>query len=326
MANKDQKTEQATPRRLQKAREEGTFPSARIFVGALQFLAFVAMLRSWGSTWIAATHSTMSRLLAPGGLVFLSTLNRTPRSYVTAILGAEYLLRLLPVGTHDWRRLLTPVEVARLGRAAGLRVVDTAGLLPAPVSGGWRVGRDLGVNYLIALASIITALGLRSILSGFAWIVTCRHQVKPYALHLIGASLVFLLQVEFWWGTFTKRLVVHWRFDYLLCFLLTPILYYVVAELLFPSRAPAEISFAVHYWANFRWFYGVAAIIQLNNVLVDHLMPTDGPSFIANTIRLTAFGFLTFMALVRSERVHLSAYVALVVLFVAFVGLVSPKL
>ena len=63
MADKDQKTEQPTLRRMHKAREEGNFPSARIFVGAIQFLAFVAMLRSWGGTWITATHDTMSQLL-----------------------------------------------------------------------------------------------------------------------------------------------------------------------------------------------------------------------------------------------------------------------
>ena len=63
MADKDQKTEQPTQRRMLKAREEGNFPSARIFVGAIQFLAFVAMLRSWGATWITATHETMAQLL-----------------------------------------------------------------------------------------------------------------------------------------------------------------------------------------------------------------------------------------------------------------------
>jgi flagellar biosynthetic protein FlhB len=63
MADKDQKTEQPTLRRMLKAREEGNFPSAKIFVGALQFLAFVAMLRSWGGTWITATHETMAQLL-----------------------------------------------------------------------------------------------------------------------------------------------------------------------------------------------------------------------------------------------------------------------
>jgi flagellar biosynthetic protein FlhB len=63
MADKDQKTEQPTLRRMHKAREEGNFPSARIFVGAVQFLAFVAMLRSWGATWIGATHDTMAQLL-----------------------------------------------------------------------------------------------------------------------------------------------------------------------------------------------------------------------------------------------------------------------
>lgn len=181
-------------------------------------------------------------------------------------------------------------------------------------------------TYLIALASIITALGVRSILSGFAWIVTCRNQVKPYVLHMVGAVMVFLLQIEFWWGTFTKRLVLHWRFDFLLCFLLTPILYYFVAELLFPSRASAEINFRDHYWHNFRWFYGIAALIQLNNILVNALMPTDGPSMLANAIRIFACALLTLMAAIRSPRIHAWTYGALVVFLIMFVSVLSPKM
>ena len=206
--------------------------------------------------------------------------------------------------------------------ALGASPSQLAGSLSAPTTSP-SVSK---FTYLIALASIITALGIRSILSGFAWMVTCRTQVKPYPLHIIAAAMVFLMQVEFWWGTFTKRLVAHWRFDHLLFFLLTPLLYYLVAELLFPSRAPAEISFRDHYWSNFRWFYGIAAIVQLNNVLVDALMPTDGPSTLANLIRLVAFGFLIFMALAKSEMVHAWTYVVLVALFVLFVSVVSSKL
>jgi 2-polyprenyl-6-hydroxyphenyl methylase / 3-demethylubiquinone-9 3-methyltransferase len=91
---------------------------------------------------------TLVGLLEPGGVLVLSTLNRTRRSFLVAKLGAEYVLRLLPVGTHDWRRFLTPVEVSGLLRDAGARVTDTAGLSPGLQ--GWRVTRDLGVNYLLA--------------------------------------------------------------------------------------------------------------------------------------------------------------------------------
>jgi 2-polyprenyl-6-hydroxyphenyl methylase / 3-demethylubiquinone-9 3-methyltransferase len=87
-------------------------------------------------------------LLEPGGMLFLSTLNRTRRSFLVAKLGAEYVLRLLPVGTHDWRKFLTPGEVAGLLRQTGARVTDTAGLSPGLA--GWRTTRDLGVNYLLA--------------------------------------------------------------------------------------------------------------------------------------------------------------------------------
>lgn len=93
-------------------------------------------------------------LLEPGGVLVLSTLNRTLRSLLLAKIGAEYVLRLLPAGTHDWRRFPTPVELARFGADAGLRVTDTAGLAFDPVRGVWRVGRDLSVNYLIAFAGL----------------------------------------------------------------------------------------------------------------------------------------------------------------------------
>ena len=95
---------------------------------------------------------TLAALLEPGGLMVLSTLNRTRRSFLTAKLGAEYVLRMLPVGTHDWSRFIPPVELARLLRAAGLLVTGSAGLTPS-LAGGWRTTRDLGVNYLMAASA-----------------------------------------------------------------------------------------------------------------------------------------------------------------------------
>jgi 2-polyprenyl-6-hydroxyphenyl methylase/3-demethylubiquinone-9 3-methyltransferase len=96
----------------------------------------------------AAFVRVLVGLLEPGGLLFLSTINRTRRSFLVAKLGAEYVLRLLPVGTHDWRQFITPVELSQLLRDAGARVSDTAGLSPG--LNGWHVTRDLGVNYLLA--------------------------------------------------------------------------------------------------------------------------------------------------------------------------------
>jgi len=101
--------------------------------------------------------SALARLVRPGGvapearggLVFLSTLNRTPRSFLLAKIGAEYVLRLLPVGTHDWRMFVTPGELGAGLRRAGLRVTDMAGMTMDPLSGRWRESRDLGVNYIV---------------------------------------------------------------------------------------------------------------------------------------------------------------------------------
>ncbi len=100
----------------------------------------------------AAFLRTLAALLEPGGRLFVSTLNRTRRSYATAILGAERVLRLLPVGTHEWRRFVTPVELDGLLRAAGLRLADVAGMVP-DLKGGWRTSRDTNVNYIAEAAA-----------------------------------------------------------------------------------------------------------------------------------------------------------------------------
>ena len=88
----------------------------------------------------------LASLVRPGGLVFVSTLNRTLRSLAVAKIGAEYIARVLPAGTHDWRRFVPPEALAAHGRSAGLAMSDITGM--AMVPGGWRTTRDVGVNYL----------------------------------------------------------------------------------------------------------------------------------------------------------------------------------
>ncbi len=94
---------------------------------------------------------SLAGLLEPGGLLFVSTVNRTLRSLATAKIGAEYVVRLLPVGTHDWRRFVTPAELADDARRARLRVIDSVGMLPDLTLTRWHEGRDLSVNYIAAL-------------------------------------------------------------------------------------------------------------------------------------------------------------------------------
>jgi 2-polyprenyl-6-hydroxyphenyl methylase/3-demethylubiquinone-9 3-methyltransferase len=98
----------------------------------------------------AAFVRLLANLLEADGLLVLSTLNRTHRSWVTAKLGAEYVLRMLPVGTHDWKAFITPAELAAMLRGASLRVRRTTGLLADPLTGQWRTGRDVTVNYMMA--------------------------------------------------------------------------------------------------------------------------------------------------------------------------------
>jgi 2-polyprenyl-6-hydroxyphenyl methylase/3-demethylubiquinone-9 3-methyltransferase len=96
----------------------------------------------------AAFLATCAALVRPGGLMLLSTLNRTLKAYLLAIIGGEYVLRWLPVGTHQWDRFVTPEELARHLRAAGLAAPVVKGLVYNPLSDVWSVGGDTDVNYL----------------------------------------------------------------------------------------------------------------------------------------------------------------------------------
>ena len=93
--------------------------------------------------------ATAASLVKPGGALILSTINRTPKAYAAAIIGAEYLLRWLPRGTHDYRKFRRPSELARDARAAGLIVGDMRGLAYDPWRDRWQLISDLGINYLL---------------------------------------------------------------------------------------------------------------------------------------------------------------------------------
>ena len=90
-------------------------------------------------------------LLKPGGLMICSTINRNPKSFAIAIVGAEYVIRWLPKGTHEWSKFITPDELYGFLEAAGLRPVDRKGFVFNPVSWSWSLSdRDLSVNYVTA--------------------------------------------------------------------------------------------------------------------------------------------------------------------------------
>ncbi len=91
------------------------------------------------------------RLLRPGGLMVCSTLNRNPKSFLMGIIGAEWVMRWLPKGTHDWRKFITPDELYDLIGKAGLEPVDRMGFVFNPIAWTWRLSeRDLSVNYVTA--------------------------------------------------------------------------------------------------------------------------------------------------------------------------------
>ncbi len=90
------------------------------------------------------------RLVKPGGWVFFSTINRSPKSFVFAIVGAEYLLKLLPKGTHEYARLIRPSELARWCRDAGLAIEGSRGMKYNPLTKRYWLSDDSSVNYLLA--------------------------------------------------------------------------------------------------------------------------------------------------------------------------------
>jgi len=93
--------------------------------------------------------TTCGELLKPGGLMVCSTINRNPKSYIMAIIGAEYVMRWLPKGTHEWSSFVTPDELYELIRKAGLEPVDRKGMVFNPISWSWSLSeRDLSVNYV----------------------------------------------------------------------------------------------------------------------------------------------------------------------------------
>lgn len=97
----------------------------------------------------ASTIAACASLVKPGGQVFFSTINRNPKAYLFAVIGAEYILNMLPKGTHDYAKFLRPAELARFAREAGLDVAEIIGMSYNPLTKSYRLGDDTSVNYLM---------------------------------------------------------------------------------------------------------------------------------------------------------------------------------
>ena len=97
----------------------------------------------------SSTVAACAQLAKPGASVFFSTISRNPKSYLHAVLGAEYILRLLPRGTHDYMKFIKPSELAAMCREAGLEVREVLGMSYNPLSKTYSLGSDTSVNYLM---------------------------------------------------------------------------------------------------------------------------------------------------------------------------------
>jgi 2-polyprenyl-6-hydroxyphenyl methylase/3-demethylubiquinone-9 3-methyltransferase len=114
--------------------------------GAFDVVTCMEMLEHVPSP--AATVATLARLVKPGGSVFISTINRNLRSFLLAIVGAEYVMNLIPRGTHEYERLIRPSELAAWGRHAGLSLQHIAGLGFNPFTSQSRLTDDPSINYI----------------------------------------------------------------------------------------------------------------------------------------------------------------------------------
>jgi len=122
--------------------------AARLASGAARFDAVLAMEVVEHVADLDSFFTAAGNLLKPDGLLFLATLNRTVKSFAFAIVGAEYILRWLPRGTHDWRRFLRPSELARQLRHHGLDMKELTGVTYDPIADSFSLGRDCAVNYM----------------------------------------------------------------------------------------------------------------------------------------------------------------------------------
>jgi 2-polyprenyl-6-hydroxyphenyl methylase/3-demethylubiquinone-9 3-methyltransferase len=100
----------------------------------------------------SSTVAACARLAKPGGRVFFSTINRNPKAYLLAVIGAEYVLKLLPKGTHDYTRFIKPSELTRWCRDAGLRPLEMTGMTYNPLTKQYKLGPDCDVNYMLCCA------------------------------------------------------------------------------------------------------------------------------------------------------------------------------
>lgn len=139
------------------ARESGTNAGYRLVAaedlaaeepGAFDLVTCMEMLEHVPDP--ASTVAACARLVRPGGQVFFSTINRNAKSFLFAIVGAEYVLRLLPRGTHEYARFIRPSELAASCRQAGLVLENLTGMTYNPVTRAYALGPDVGVNYLAA--------------------------------------------------------------------------------------------------------------------------------------------------------------------------------
>ena len=97
----------------------------------------------------ASIVAACARLVKPGGSVFFSTLNRNPKAYLLAVIGAEYILNMLPKGTHDYAKFIKPAELARWSKQNGLEPIELLGMSYNPLNRQYKLSKDTSVNYLM---------------------------------------------------------------------------------------------------------------------------------------------------------------------------------
>lgn len=175
-------------------------------------------------------------------------------------------------------------------------------------------------EYVTVLMSIVLALAISEVLSGWGRLIRERHRVRPDLLHLVWSVLVLLMLLQLWWGTWQYRHLTFERFGALLL-LVAPSLAMVLATFVLMPHGERALDLRRHYLESRRWFFGIAAVSIVLLILVDAFVGHQPVVHPENAIRLAAIGVLLVLA--RSERIALhwaaaGVCVALLVLFLAF--------
>lgn len=182
-------------------------------------------------------------------------------------------------------------------------------------------------NHISNFIALVLALGVGRILRFLAQTMTGESRSRHYFLYWIGVFFTFLLFVQYWWSYYDDDTRLYRRFDYILVVLLPVLLYYLIAELFYPTATKSEIiDLKAHYWLTIRKIGIIALLIQIILVLTDNVYSHNAVPVHLQIIRVCAALLLFWLVYSRSAVTHTCIYIVLGILLIVFVYLDPPDL